>query len=132
MGTLEKFIVSRRSGRAADRGAAVEAVRSALRQDQLPLDAAIMAFTSLGHLDDAFATLLSPRMDDRLYSAGSAFHFRPATAALCADPRFWNIAARLGLARYWTVRGKWPDMCSREIPLAICKAETAKVLSAER
>jgi len=130
--TLEKYLVSRRSGHRADRDAAAEAMQSAVTHEQMPLDAAIMALTSLGHLDDAFATLRSPDMADRLYSGGSAFLFRPATAPLRADPRFWDIAARLGLARYWTVRGKWPDMCSREIPLAICKAETAKVLSAER
>jgi hypothetical protein len=40
------------------------------------------------------------------------------------------MAAELGLAQYWSVRGKWPDLCGKEIALAVCKAGTARALAA--
>jgi hypothetical protein len=47
-----------------------------------------------------------------------------------ADPRFWPAVAGLGIAQHWVARGKWPDLCGREIALATCKAETQRALAA--
>ena len=52
--------------------------------------------------------------------------FRPDFAAVRADPRFMQIAARLGLVRYWRQTGYWPDFCTSEQLRYDCKAEAAK------
>lgn len=52
--------------------------------------------------------------------------FRPDFAAVRADPRFMQIAARLGLVRYWRHTGYWPDFCTSEQLRYDCKAEAAK------
>lgn len=92
-------------------------------------DEAVMALTSLGRLDQAFGLLRSSRIDETLVGEGTGFLFQPVTAPLRADPRFWPTAAELGLAQYWVVRGKWPDMCGGQFTLQYCKAEVAKALA---
>lgn len=52
--------------------------------------------------------------------------FRPDFAAVREDPRFMQIAARLGLARYWRQTGYWPDFCRSAQLLYNCKTEAAK------
>jgi hypothetical protein len=52
--------------------------------------------------------------------------FRPDFAAVRADPRFMQIAARLGLVRYWQQTGYWPDFCASERLPYDCKAEAKK------
>lgn len=52
--------------------------------------------------------------------------FRPDFAAVRADPRFMQIAARLGLVRYWRQTGYWPDFCISAQLSYNCKAESAK------
>jgi hypothetical protein len=37
-----------------------------------------------------------------------------------------EVAARLGLARYWRQTGFWPDFCTSERLPYDCKAEAAK------
>jgi DNA-binding winged helix-turn-helix (wHTH) protein/tetratricopeptide (TPR) repeat protein len=39
------------------------------------------------------------------------FLVHPALTPLRTDPRFWTAAQRLGLTRYWTTVGIWPDFC---------------------
>lgn len=52
--------------------------------------------------------------------------FRPQLAVLRRDPGFMALAARIGLVRYWTESGKWPDFCrDPQLPYD-CKAEAAK------
>lgn len=52
--------------------------------------------------------------------------FRPAFAAVRADPRFMGVAARIGLVRYWSSSGDWPDFCSDAALPYNCKTEAAK------
>ena len=52
--------------------------------------------------------------------------FTPDFAAVRADPRFIQIAARLGLVRYWQQTGYWPDFCTSERLPYDCKAEAVK------
>lgn len=53
--------------------------------------------------------------------------FRPPLADLRADPRFMQIAARLGLLGYWRRSGDWPDFCSDPDLPYDCKTEAAKL-----
>lgn len=55
--------------------------------------------------------------------------FRPDFAAVRADPRFMQVAARLGLVRYWQQTGYWPDFCKSEQLRYNCKIEAAKYQS---
>ena len=53
--------------------------------------------------------------------------FRPTLRELRYDPRFIQIAQRLGLIEYWRTSGKWPDFCfDPDLPYD-CKAEGAKI-----
>jgi hypothetical protein len=52
--------------------------------------------------------------------------FRPALKGLRADPRFIQIAHRIGLTNYWRKSGKWPDFCSEPGLPYNCQAEAAK------
>jgi tetratricopeptide (TPR) repeat protein len=54
--------------------------------------------------------------------------FRPDFAGVRADPRFMQVAARLGLVRYWRQTGYWPDFCTSEKLAYDCKTEAAKYL----
>jgi len=63
---------------------------------------------SLGYLDDAFVVAegFEPnRMGD------PGLLFVKATRALRRDPRFMQLAARVGLVDYWRTSGHWPDFC---------------------
>lgn len=52
--------------------------------------------------------------------------FRPHLAILRRDPRFMALADRIGLVRYWSESGVWPDFCrDPQLPYD-CKAEAAK------
>jgi len=55
--------------------------------------------------------------------------FQPDFAAVRADPRFMQVAARLGLVRYWRQSGFWPDFCASEKLPYDCKSEAAKYRS---
>ena len=53
--------------------------------------------------------------------------FRPKFSNFHKDPRFMQVAKRLGLLDYWRASGKWPDFCSRgDLPYD-CRAEAAKL-----
>ena len=53
--------------------------------------------------------------------------FRPAYAGLRRDPRFMQVAKRIGLVDYWRKSGKWPDFCFEPDLPYNCKAEVAKL-----
>ena len=98
---------ARTTGSPKDAEAAVAALRDAARRGQSPRWV-VMGASVLGRLDDAFAaTREFPQLD-----MDPSYLFEPATAAMRRDPRFWEVAERTGLLRYWKVRRVWPDFCS--------------------
>jgi DNA-binding winged helix-turn-helix (wHTH) protein len=112
---------ARRTGSPADAEAAVAALRDAVRQGQTPRWL-VMGASVLGRLDDAFAaTREFPQLD-----SDPSYLFAPATVAMRRDPRFWEVAERNGLLRYWKVRRVWPDFCSdRTMGIDCAKAARA-------
>jgi hypothetical protein len=41
--------------------------------------------------------------------------FIPLMQSFRDDPRFWDVAARTGLADYWLSTGSWPDFCAQQL-----------------
>jgi hypothetical protein len=119
---LDAFLKARTSGRPADAEAAAQALLAAGGDGRLDHRLAVRALAVLGRTEDAFALMADPRVRRAMYTVNNGFLLEPSTAALRQDPRFWPIAARVGLVAYWTQRGAWPDFCGREVALATCKA----------
>ncbi len=127
---LETYIKARLSNDPGDIAAAASALRAAAASGGMPIDLAVPALTLLGRRDDAYALLNPGDLGEVQVFGDGGFLLEPVTAPLRADPRFWPVAARIGLATYWQTRGVWPDLCEREIPLVVCKARTEAALAA--
>ena len=96
----------------------------------------------LGALDDAFRFAQLAYPDHRnLYPPGAdgwqidpplgldpAWLFTPRMKAFREDPRFWDVALRVGLVDYWRLTGAWPDDCQHQ--LAVCQARAAAARAA--
>lgn len=82
---------------------------------------AIEALASMGLLDDAFK--LAEGYEPGLQRTGQAsgFLFESRTAPMRRDPRFLELAGRIGLLDYWRKTGKWPDFCSDPTLSYTCK-----------
>lgn len=83
----------------------------------------LLALGNFGRVDQVYQLLEDPQFQPFVEKDAL---FRPDFAAVRADRRFMQIAARLGLVRYWRQTGYWPDFCrSAQLPYN-CKAEAAK------
>jgi hypothetical protein len=86
----------------------------------------LLALGNFGRVDQVYKLLedssFQPYVDTEAL-------FRPAFAAVRADPRFMQVAARLGLVGYWTKSGYWPDFCTNERLPYDCRTEAAKYAS---
>jgi hypothetical protein len=84
---------------------------------------------NLGFVDDAFATadrwasIVGRRFD------GAKFLFEPLTAPMRRDPRFMQLAARIGLVDFWRSTGHWPDFCGEPGLPYDCRAEAARAVA---
>lgn len=74
----------------------------------LQTDFRVRMFTQLGDLDRAFRE--SPQLVASRQGSEIVL-FYPDMAPFRNDPRFWTLAADLGLAQYWAASGRWPDFC---------------------
>jgi tetratricopeptide (TPR) repeat protein len=79
------------------------------------------ALARLGRTDAAFTLMNGPGFAAMLGDGGPAFLSQSGGRALRADPRFWPLVARLGLARYWLERDAWPDFCGADVTLDDCR-----------
>jgi len=83
----------------------------------------LLAAGMFGRTDEVYSLLSDPRFKPYI---DSEILFRPDFAHVRADPRFMQVAAELGLVRYWRTSGQWPDFCNDEKLPYDCKAEAAK------
>ena len=83
----------------------------------------LLALGNFGRVDEVYQLLEDPTFQPFLERDAL---FRPDFAAVRQDPRFMQVAARLGLVRYWRQTGFWPDFCTSERLRYDCKAEAAK------
>lgn len=123
---FEQLLKARRTGAEADRERAIAAFRAVARAGRSDPCHLVKAAATLGHVDEAFAALNAPGME-AASSPDSGCLLDPSTEALRRDARFWPIAAKAGLVRYWRLRDRWPDFCSRPGHVIDCRAEAARV-----
>ncbi|MBX3430392.1 MAG: adenylate/guanylate cyclase domain-containing protein [Hyphomonadaceae bacterium] len=93
----------------AARASAVRQVIDCSDSGDLPTAQALMQFSRLGMLDEAFA-LARERFGDE-QRGGEDVLFGEATRAMRADNRFMPLMRELGLLAYWRLSGHWPDFC---------------------
>ena len=77
------------------------------------LSTAVAALSQLGLVDDAFTLSERYALDKPTRGDQMGFLFDSRTAAMRHDPRFLQIASRVGLLDYWRKSGKWPDFCGQ-------------------
>jgi tetratricopeptide (TPR) repeat protein len=118
-----KFLTARLDPTAAKINDAIESLREAESTDPRARNTELLALGLFGKSDDAYALISDATFRPRL---DLALLFRPELAGVRADPRFMQVAARLGLVSYWHKSGKWPDFCTSEKLRYDCKAEAGK------
>ena len=82
----------------------------------------LLALGNFGRVDTVYQLLNDPKFQPFIEKDAL---FRPDFAGVRADPRFMQVAARLGLVRYWRKTGYWPDFCASEQLKYDCKKEAA-------
>jgi TolB-like protein len=100
-------------------------------QGPLALPNAISSLSELGFVDDAFAVAQQYDPDAMPAVDVNIFMFSPLTRNLRRDPRFMQLAARIGLVDYWRSTGIWPDFCAEPGLPYDCKA-VAKATASSR
>jgi tetratricopeptide (TPR) repeat protein len=83
----------------------------------------LLALATFGRVDQAYQLMDDPKFQPFIKPD---VLFRPDFAFIRSDPRFMQIAARLGLVRYWRESGYWPDFCINGQVRYDCKVEAAK------
>lgn len=87
----------------------------------------IQALGEFGRVDEALSWIA--RAPTEMVASNAYVFFRPGVASLRQDPRFMQVAKRIGLVDYWQGSGRWPDFCLRPDLPYDCKAEAAKYAS---
>jgi DNA-binding winged helix-turn-helix (wHTH) protein len=118
---MEALEQARKSGAPADAANAL-AIEARNNAHIAQIDSRFLFPMALGRLDEAFAAKdLSLIEGDERVLLTFAF-----TAPLRRDPRFWPLAARAGLTRYWLTTNKWPDFCRDPTYPLDCRAQARR------
>jgi DNA-binding winged helix-turn-helix (wHTH) protein/TolB-like protein len=124
----DTYLVAEEFGKPADVARARKAALAAPSANAGAMASAIEALSALGFTDDAFAVA------NRYVPGGvndPGFLFFTVTAPLRRDPRFMQLAARLGLVDYWRSSGHWPDFCADPSLPYNCRAEANRIKPAK-
>jgi hypothetical protein len=111
----------------AAKAGAVKAVMEAARTGSVGHGTALTLLAMLGDLDDAFAQAQFYRP---VPPSAPPYLFLPTTAAMRSDPRFMQVAAKLGFVDYWRSTGQWPDFCSEPGLPYDCRAAAKALMPA--
>lgn len=95
---------------------AAREAQSFLGEHRIEPSAAVEVLARLGQTDAAFtaANDLISQEEAESKAFDSELLFRPTTAPLRADPRFYDLVRRLGLLDLWKMPGRMPDFCASE------------------
>lgn len=102
---------------------AIAALKAQPSSNPVDRNRVLLALGNFGRAEQVYEMLEDPTFQPFI---ASDVLFRPDFAGVRADPRFMQIAARLGLVRYWRQSGYWPDFCTSEKLRYDCKSEAAK------
>ena len=127
--SLKAFIEARINPTPANIENAIQAHRPKVRQEPHLAGTMLIALATFDRVDEAYAILANPEAM-RTLPLGSGLLFRSYFKKFRQDPRFMPLAARIGLVRYWTETGRWPDFCFEPDLPYDCKAEAAKLKAA--
>jgi tetratricopeptide (TPR) repeat protein len=123
MAPFRKLIAARLDPSPAKVDDAIAALEEQSRNNPARRNRVLLALGNFGRVDEVYQLLEDPSFLAHLESGEL---FRPDFAPVRADPRFMQVAARLGLVRYWRQTGYWPDFCTSERLRYDCKTEAAK------
>jgi DNA-binding winged helix-turn-helix (wHTH) protein/TolB-like protein/Tfp pilus assembly protein PilF len=131
--TWRLFAMARDTHDASLRAAAARAVNRAVAAGDLTRRNAVFALSMLGDIDGAltnserYASPQSLRQPGTLGRNDTWVLFAGPTAAMRRDPRFIQLAGKLGLVDYWRQSGRWPDFCSEAGWPYDCRVEAARL-----
>lgn len=108
---------------------AIESYRPKFRREPHLAGTMLIALAIFDRVDEAYAVISNPATLEAL-PGSSGLLFRSYFKSFRHDPRFMPLAARIGLVRYWTETGKWPDFCFEPDLPYDCKTEAAKLKAA--
>lgn len=123
MAVVRKVLAARTEPTSAKIDEAIASLRERWSKNPADRNQILLALGNFGRVDQAYQLLSDPSFQP--YIERDAL-FRPDFAGVRADPRFMQVAARVGLVRYWRQTGNWPDFCSSEKLPYDCKTKAAK------
>lgn len=125
----ELFLLARIDSTPQNIDAVEKAYVDRFRQDSADVASMVASLGFFNRIDPIFAAFARPVAIESMTNQTEAL-FRPFLRSLRNDPRFMPLAARLGLVRYWTETGQWPDFClDSDLPYD-CKTEVRKLKAA--
>ena len=122
---LRRFLRARQSPTEANIAATISDWKALAEANPVAADQYVAALAMFGMPDQVFPILSDPKYRRFI---DTSILFLPEFKQVRADPRFIAIAAQLGLVRYWTVSGHWPDYCSAPGIAYNCASEARKYL----
>jgi tetratricopeptide (TPR) repeat protein len=121
------FIEAKAARSKAERGAAAKTIREDADRGQISRENEIMMLAGLGEtrqaIEVANLALDHQQLEPR-------FLFTPVTRNLRQDPGFVQLAARMGLIKYWRETGKRPDFCMDQATRSECSSQLLAALKA--
>lgn len=123
---IQSFLRARENPTGPNIEAAIDNSRSAAEANPLNADQYAAALAMFGMVEDAFTVLTNPRYRRFI---DSSILFSPEFKNVRADARFMAVANSLGLVKYWTVSGHWPDFCSKPGLSYDCQSEAKKFVA---
>ncbi len=115
------FILGMKSTDTSAKVAARDAAIASARRDRSHLMAALSHLSALGFEDEAFR--LAAEIPPSAQTDDVSVFFTPLIDPMRRDPRFMDLAGKIGLTDYWTKSGRWPDFCGDAGLPYSCKAE---------
>ena len=123
MAPYRKFLAARQDPTRAKIDDAIADMRAHAWNSLPSRNKILLALGNFGRVDQVYQLLEDPQFQRVVDTSGL---FRPDFARVRADPRFMQVAAKVGLVRYWRQSGYWPDFCTSERLPYDCKTEAAK------
>ena len=103
---------------------ALESFRDRYRRDPADIPGYAQALGTFGRVDEFYAVTRNPLTVDSMTVSTDTL-FRSQMTPILRDPRFIELAQRLGLLAFWRSSGAWPDFCrDPQLPYD-CRAEAA-------